>query len=306
MVSMLMGLTALLSPAVGGAADLPELPDATVEVIATAWQESKADAVWRSPTVTERETLQEAASLLVAAADDCPVALLQEVAVTLEAIDVRLTVLGAEGEGPRVVLLQEGQEHRGLGLFALRCGAARPWVFQAPHSFHDRHTGRLVRNLFGSSGARAAAWNTVHRYRSRPDEDPREQIHPADVTREYGSTFHAVTVAMATAAPALRFIQVHGFAGEGRDWDAIISTGDPEDPPAGVADSLAAAFGRVAAYGRDVHVLGATTNVQGKVLSRWSDRRFLHLELSLELRSRLSESREARRPLIDALVAGGW
>ncbi|MCO4769150.1 MAG: hypothetical protein KDA24_03915 [Deltaproteobacteria bacterium] len=272
------------------------------ETLLSTWRASIQGAEWRSPTTVERESLQEVTGALLAGANSCDGGLLADAERRLSAIDFTLTVLPST---PRVLLVHEKDENRGAGVFAIRCGPARPVVWQAPHAFFDRWTGRIVRRVFIESGVRAAFWNTVHRHRSWAGEDPNDDVHPADVTREYGSTFHAVTVAVAAADPALRFVQVHGFDATERGMNIILSTGQREEPPLALARSLSKDYAPVGAFGEDTDILGATGNVQGKALSR-TPGRFLHLELALDLRESLAEDPARRSNFLSLLEAGGW
>lgn len=263
------------------------------------WEAARDGAVWRSPDVSERVAVRDAMRLLGAATDPCSVeerarAMLAPVDLVVERID---------GE-PALLVVREGQERRGAGLYVLRCGPASPWVWQAPHSLNEAPTRGIARQLFLETGARATMWNTVHRYRSRPEETPGDEVHPADVTRERGSLFHAATLGLAAGDPTLRFVQLHGFAGGALPWDAVVSFGRAERSAVAVAAALGPVLGRVAAWPEDVDVLGGTVNVQGQDLARSGDR-FLHVELSPEARAMLFEGSSSRLAFAAAL-SGAW
>jgi hypothetical protein len=187
----------------------------------------------------------------------------------------------------------------GGGLYVVRCGAgATPLILQAPHSFFDKGTRRIVMQLFSRSGARAAYFNTVHRYRGVPQETSTDDLHPADVAHQFGSFFQAATLAAAVTDPELRFIQIHGFRARPElPWDVIVSSGLLDAPPRALADRLQARFGRVTAYDETVGGLGALTNVQGLALNRHGTGRFVHLEFGESTRQ------EWRAPHADALLA---
>ncbi|MBN1334358.1 MAG: hypothetical protein JXB39_00195 [Deltaproteobacteria bacterium] len=269
------------------------------EVLDAAWETSRSDVTWRSPVVSEREAVREAMRALAAAPDPCEA--VPEARRLLEPVDMVVDLL--EGE-PRLVVVREGREHRGSGFFVVRCGPARPWVWQAPHAFFEAPTRIIARQLFLESQARATLWNTVHRYRSLPGESPAHEVHPGDVTREYGSLFQAATIGLAAGDPSLGFVQLHGFTREALPWDAVVSFGAAESYAGDLAEALEPVLGRVAAWGRDVDVLGGTTNVQGRALSR-AGRRFLHLELASETRRLLVED-PARRAALAAVLEDAW
>ncbi len=261
------------------------------------WTDATEGAVWRSITSRERGALQDAVGLLARSANMCPAADLEEANIRLRPYDFvaeRIDLGGVD-----VIAVHEGREHRGSGLLVLRCGNASPLLWQAPHSFFDLHTAEITRQVFLESGARAAMWNSVHRYRSSPDENEDDPVHPADVTREFGTAFHAMTVAVAAADPGLKVVQLHGFAERAAGWDVVVSTGDARRPPFAAAGALSP-LGKVAAYGKDTDELGATTNVQGRALNRFSLPRFLHIELSPDVRNRLRSQIDARAAIIHA------
>lgn len=269
------------------------------EELDARWQQARQDVVWRSPTVSERRALREATARL--AQGECE--LLEPTRAALAQVDLRLDLV--EDEESRVVVIWEGQgEHRGAGLYAVRCGPARPLVLAAPHPLYEAGTRPLSLALFLEGEARALTWSTAHRYRATPDEQRSDPVHPADPTREHGSLFHAATMGLATA-PELRFVQVHGFdRGPDFAWDAVVSQGWQGSAPVGLKTRLEPVLGRVAAYPADTSELGGTVNVQGRALYRAGGPvRFLHLELSPQTRKALGE--EERQGLLEALE-GAW
>lgn len=266
----------------------------------TTWEAARTDATWRSPYAAERTALREGLARLAAGAATCDAGRLAEARALLAPADLVVEAW----EGP-VWIVRERLERRGAGLVAIRCGEAEPWVWQAPHAMYDLETGEIVRHLFVESGARAAMWNTVHRYRSTPAEAREDAVHPADVTREHGSLFHAATVGLAVGDPGLRFVQVHGFDRDSVPHDAIVSTGRADAPPTALATALGV-LGSVGAYGADAEALGGTVNVQGKMLAAFPGHRFLHLELDRDLRRRLAEDADLRKRLVDGLRGATW
>ena len=58
----------------------------------------------------------------------------------------------------------------------------------------------------------------------------------------------------------------------------------------------------VLAYPQDIKQLGATTNVQGLALHNAGHCRFLHLELTKELRDRLTRDEKLRRATLESLA----
>ncbi|MBW2254306.1 MAG: hypothetical protein JRI25_06870, partial [Deltaproteobacteria bacterium] len=155
------------------------------------WEQVRSDARWRSPYAAERTAFRDGLTALVRVAGTCDEDEVRAASKTLAAADFAVEHV-VDGEDS-VLVVREATEHRGAGLVAIRCGSARPWVWQAPHALYDLNTGDIARRLFVESGARAVMWNTVHRYRALPGEASGDPVHPADVTREFGSLFHAAT-----------------------------------------------------------------------------------------------------------------
>jgi hypothetical protein len=58
---------------------------------------------------------------------------------------------------------------------------------------------------------------------------------------------------------------------------------------------------RVLAFPRDTKALGAMLNAQGKELNKTRRCRFLHLEMTPELRQRLARDSELRHAVLDCL-----
>lgn len=274
----------------------PTSHETEVAAIERLWRQSSRDAAWRAPGIEERNRLRDGLRwLLLVAASTCDVDG-NNLDPYFEGTPFEVTVL----PGRRLWVVHERADARvGGGLYVVRCGAgATPWVLQAPHSFFDKGTRRIVLQLFSRSGARAAYFNTVHRYRSVPQETSTDDLHPADVAHQYGSFFQAATLAAAVTDPLLRFIQVHGFRARPElPWDVIVSSGLPNAPPRALASRLRVRFGRVAAFDGTVGGLGALTNVQGLALNRHGSGRFVHLELGESTRQ------EWRAPHADALLA---
>ncbi len=280
-------------------------PDGIAASLAALHTESSTGAVWRTPTIHRRDVLREAMSSLLAAAQACPGATVQDVQRGLEAegLEVVRLVHGEE----KILVIRESAGHRfGAGFFAIRCGEAEPWAVQAPHSFFDLYTGTIVLSIFAASRARAGFWNTVHRYKSRPGEQRADRIHPADVAHEYGNLFHAATAGAALGDPSLRFVQLHGFAREGLEFDVILSSGNPDHPPLRFGAAVEQLWPRVGIYGRDTSAYAGTQNVQRQALAVVSQRRFMHFEMTRAVRESLRDDPDERRRLIDALAQPWW
>lgn len=265
-----------------------------------AWR--RDDAVWRSPTVLERDVVREAARALAADEGRCSEPVVRQQRELVEAVGLRLDRFTTDGV--TLVLLREGAESFGAGILAYRCGPAKDLVWQAPHPFFDLKTGNITLRLFEESGARVGMWATYHRFRAIDGEVRVDSVHPADVSAEPGSLFQAMTAGLAAGDQKLRFVQVHGFArATARRWRAVVSSGDARRPVSTVAERLRPVLGDVGVYGVDDLPLGATLNAQGRLLPPG---RFLHLELNPDVRAKLRNVRKYRAALSDAILAGPW
>jgi hypothetical protein len=201
----------------------------------------------------------------------------------------------------KIWLLQEDEKHRfGRGVFALRVESKSHLLLQAPHAFFDQGTRELVADLFWQGDVRAVAWNNVHR-------------KTFDVAHESNSFMNEFMRAMVKQDSATIVVQLHGFAPEKRSGsnakrgDCILSNGSksPERWLRSVTQSMANDFTPrvVLAFPLDTQELGATTNVQAKLLQEWRAGCFLHLELSKSFREQLLADQLCRDTLLKNLEA---
>lgn len=269
---------------------------AAAPTIPERWRSLRDTSVWRSPTPEEHQAARWSGQRLAALARQdpaCPRATLDALAAELRPHGLDLEV--DDGR----VLLHDASAPRGTGLLVVRCGDAAPWVWQAPHALHDLHTRTLALDAFEATHARAVMLSTVHRYRASVEETPSDPVHPADVTRQPGSLFHALGLGLLEGDDALRVVQLHGFADRpDLPFDLVASPGRTPwaGPPPQWPEPL-----RAARYGIEVHELGGTQNVQGHAFPH----RFLHLELSATLRRSLLDD-PARQALVWSGVPSAW
>jgi hypothetical protein len=191
-----------------------------------------------------------------------------------------------EAGNQQLWLLRELPSHRtGRGFYVFRPTAAIPVVLEAPHSFADRNTRPLTARLFVNSRCAAAAWNTVHR--KIADLAHTEQCFLNAFTRAF----------LRVQGPQAMVCQLHGFAREkratrtGRTSDIIVSNGS-KLTQSWLYHAVADFRSRcpeiaIRLYPGEVSELGATTNWQGRVVRETVVGKFLHLELSAELRTSL-------------------
>jgi len=197
-------------------------------------------------------------------------------------------------------LLRESEGHQvGRGFYAFRPNATMPVAIQSPHSFGDRRTRELTARLFVDSDFAAAAFNTVHR-------------DIMDAAHSHNCLLNSFTTAFLRVHRDDAFVcQLHGFSrskrttDRGRNSDLIVSNGTRlgahwtqrtvtvfRDHWPNVAVRL---------FPDDVSELGATTNHQGRIILQSGLGRFLHLEMSAELRDDLYRLPAPRGELLKAI-----
>ena len=222
--------------------------------------------------------------------------------------------------------LLEAQPTHGAGAYIVRVSATQdtgPMILlEAPHNFFDMGTGRLAADLFFTprKGARPRALftNTMHRYQQAPGDKRKRKNNPADVAHQPDHAFTIATVAFARVADHVRVSQVHGFGqridegdneGVVSDIDMVVSAGEAlgsTPTSAAIADALVKVFGtKVKRYPEEAKVLGATTNAQGKLLRGLPNSRFIHVEMSGDLRKQLAGDAALRERFAVALFDTG-
>ncbi len=214
-------------------------------------------------------------------------------------------------EGERFWALRERRDaHRGAGAYLLRVGPAQELAVQAPHAYYDLGTGALGARLFvcAPEGRRPRAFltNTAHRFKGQPGERREDPQHLADVAHNPDHLFQTVTDGLARAVPDLRVVQLHGFGGKGAEREqlaAVISGGNRAPAPwlRKVHTRLGGVFGEgVRLFPDETELLGATRNAQGRLLALHPNTRFVHVELSPEVRRAL-KAPDRLRALAEAL-----
>jgi hypothetical protein len=184
----------------------------------------------------------------------------------------------------------------GRGWYLFRTNHQSSIALEAPHARNDIHTGMIALRLFLAGQTRVLAASTITRHR-------------ADVAHLDDTFFQAFTLAFARACPTGLVVQLHGFESEKHravkaDIIASAGTRSPEPWLANLVEQLRVATTLpVLGYPKDTMELGATLNAQGRALQQTPHCRFLHLELSMELRERLTRDDELRRAILNCLSA---
>lgn len=221
-----------------------------------------------------------------------------------------------DGDETFWTLREASARYRGAGAYVFRTGPAADVIIQAPHADYDLGTGALGAQLFltGTPGNRPRAFftNTAHRYKSHPEERREDPEHPADVAHNADHLFQITTDLSVRTLDSARVIQLHGFgASDNKSREAlaaVVSAGTelPSEWSAAVAERLKQSLGEgVRLYPRDTRILGGTQNVQGRLIRTYPNARFLHLELSADVRKQLAEPERMNalcRALLDPIT----
>ena len=162
--------------------------------------------------------------------------------------------------------------HGSEGFYAIRLGPSPAVACAAPHPAYDKGTGEIVASLFDLGTCRLALFATAPR-------DVIDLAHAAD------TLFQSLSGRLPEVVGNLWMVQVHGFAPETANGDAVLSDGAATLDPSELArarNALAAATGWTIADGGEVPALAARKNAQSKALAHQA--RFLHVEISAERR----------------------
>ncbi len=200
-----------------------------------------------------------------------------------------------EANGEQLWLVtQPSTKQSGGGWYLFRPNNYSNLALEAPHARNDINTGLIAFRLFCAGKARVLAASTITRHR-------------ADMGHVENTYFQAFTLAFADAFPAGLIVQVHGFETEnheGSKADVVASAGT-RSPGAWLAqfvqDLRKATSLLILAYPRDTKLLGATLNVQGKALQAYGRCRFLHLEMTAQLRERFTHDDKLCREAMNCL-----
>lgn len=249
-----------------------------------------AEGVYRLPTAQELDRAQRLFERQFAAPDDPSLAAgWADIGMQLERRD--------DEYGPYLLLREQAGQCRGRGVYAFRPDRPALPVLQAPHSYHDRHTGEIAATLFGDGQARAVAWNTLSRKAESLDGSQQ-----ADLAHVWDSYFMAFSMAYASVAPQGRLTQLHGFSRkkrktvEGRESAAIISAGTDYPGPHNrrLAACLDAIISPARLYPEQVGELGGTRNSIGRALRSSGFTGFTHLEMCPRMRRLLVTDRHSQ------------
>ncbi len=202
----------------------------------------------------------------------------------------RIEAAGLQLEEHGSLLVVQGAREHADGFYAIRMGSELPpLVLQAPHAWHDKHTGQLACSLFEQGFGRVLLLNSAHRNSSSHGDISAHdsEVGGADVAHRAESIFQAATLGAADALEDPLVLQLHGFASSHGHYSAVVSDGATLQPHAVLEQSVQSLRAHLGAYGpiatgEQVPDLAGTTNVQSRALTGMA--RFLHIEMSLPVR----------------------
>jgi hypothetical protein len=256
-----------------------------------------------SPATAQQ--LQRAESGFVHLLED-PAAMVGDMAQAWKELGFSVMLVTA-GDTTWLVLREAPGFCKGQGLYLIRQGVAAGLLLQVPHGYFDMHTDDIAAGLL-QAPVRAIAFNTVPRHYTQHG-----MKIDADLAHREDNLFAALTRAFARVYPAGRLVQLHGFnpakrkTAAGHSAAVIVSAGTAWPTPAStaVASCLQSLLSKpVRLYPRDVQELGATTNLQGRLLRGLAHKGFVHVELSRALRERLRSEDSLRAGFAACLYNG--
>jgi len=170
-------------------------------------------------------------------------------------------------------------------------------ILQAPHSFYDKYTGKIVEQLFLNDDYLAAFWNSSHRYNKQVIGQ-----ESADLSRAWQSYFMSFSKVMVQYFKNAFIVQIHGFSNKkrrssrGSQADIILSQGSDDVGPAvfRLKECLLHHFSEqnIYIYPFDIKELGATKNTIAQQL-RWLDfKNFIHIEITKPLRQKIVKNEQ--------------
>lgn len=206
-----------------------------------------------------------------------------------------------DGRGKVWLIREEPGGIRGRGCYVVHRGAAPPLALQAPHGFADRHTRQIAAGLFCAGRVRAVAFNTAHRRLLDAAHTPRSYL------QAFTKAFLRVHGRRAVICQLHGFSQMKRTSAAGRTSDLILSNGSraPAIWQHRLATTLRGVLpkSQVNVFPTEVSELGATTNVQGRLVRSFGYGRFCHLEMSAPLRETMRHDARRQTELLKALHA---
>ncbi|MDQ7047547.1 MAG: hypothetical protein Q9M39_07965 [Sulfurovum sp.] len=212
-------------------------------------------------------------------------------------IDTKSQVKLLESFGLRVVNIDENsiaitnEVKRGWGFYIIRNGASKHNLLSIPHRFFDLGTANIGYKFMREYPYKAIAFNTVHR-------------KICDVAHTKYTLFNAFHLAFASVYQDDFIYQWHGFSKLNRKTEAekkvksIISTTTlPSKKTVNISECMNTLNYATRVFGKDIFVLGGTTNAQAIILKENGYHNFIHLELNKSFRDDLRSDKSLRNKI---------
>lgn len=195
---------------------------------------------------------------------------------------------------------------KGIGEYFFHKQPKNEIILQAPHRYHDKYTGTIIKKLFKESGIHSLALNTLPRYSKTKDNID------LDFSRLKNSMHSVYTLAYISQQPRGKVIQIHGFdhkkrrSASARASQIILSNGNTKHTA--YLLNLQMCFDQKnwisVRYPDQVNELGATKNPIGILLRSLNTEAFHHIELNLETRQTLAHQSSKRLDFMECLIKG--
>lgn len=182
-------------------------------------------------------------------------------------------------------LVVKEKQKNGFGAYIIKQNGKH--FLQMPHCRYDKYTCSIGWKLFFENNFKGAAFATAHRYNNQN----------SDLAHTKYSYFTAITKAYSTYDENGLIIQLHGFGkNSAKDVDIIVSSGSKKASVNAInIDKCLKEKGFISKlYGKEIYSLGGTTNSSNKLLKQMRYNHFIHLELSLDIRKKLLNSKSLR------------
>ncbi len=225
--------------------------------------------------------------------------------------------ISLKGDGQQSLSVLKSAKNIGWGTITLNHSATvtnnteQSLFLQVPHRFFDKWTTDIGSYWLLSGRFKVAMINTVSRHTGRDATPP----YNSDFSTAPNNPFVAATRAFINSFAEPLVLQLHGFSpkkrksDEAKQADLILSHGANLPLPYLKTLTTAAAciekdMGlKALVYPKNVQELGGTKNLVGKQLRKKGYfQRFIHIEMSYELRKQLRYSNELSIQLLDCII----
>lgn len=204
----------------------------------------------------------------------------------------------------KFIALRDRQK-RGWGEFVWKKSRSRNEIWlQAPHAEYDKWSGAIALSmLLESQYIVGYASSSAPRYSSINYGD-------SDLAHAELSFFRDFNIQLLRSNPQSRIVQIHGFEKAKRmsesasTADIIVSNGTSRasNYAKRVTECLTSMGLNAKLFAVDVDELGGTTNISARDARQAKHKRFLHLELSVEIRLQLKDDQYLRKEFIQCLA----